>query len=205
MRTIAVVMLFSTLVFVQSAIADRYTKCIDTNGNVIYSNVGCPAGYRIVEETEVSSPRPPINSPMSTNNYSQQTTPINVEQEIERKCQSEWPGDYKMQKYCQDRQYEAYRSLTSGASQSGVPASVEQSIIRKCQSEWPGDYRMQKYCQDKQYEAYRSLTSGASQSGVPTDIEQGIVKKCQSEWPDDYKMQKYCQDKQYEAYRALHR
>ena len=30
---------------------------------------------------------------------------------IKQKCISEWPGDYRMQKYCIDRQIEAYNAL----------------------------------------------------------------------------------------------
>jgi hypothetical protein len=72
---------------------------------------------------------------------------------IRGKCAQDWPDDYKMRKYCEDKQYQALRVLRS-RSMVGEPLA---GIRTKCAAEWPDDFSMRDYCEEKQIEALREL------------------------------------------------
>lgn len=71
---------------------------------------------------------------------------------IRSKCASEWPDDFRMQKYCQDQQFEGLRAL-----RSRVMAGPLAPIRSKCAQEWLDDFRMRDYCETQQLEALRQL------------------------------------------------
>lgn len=100
-------------------------------------------------------------------------------------CQRKWGTDYKMVKYCANKQTEAHNSL------SGLSDNV---ITRNCRSKWGTDYSMVKYCVDKQYNAYQNISS------LPDDT---IMSNCRQKWGTDFSMIKYCVDKQTQAKRSL--
>jgi len=71
---------------------------------------------------------------------------------IRARCASKWSGDYSMQKYCQDKQFEALRKLRSRRMQ-GALAEIRTS----CAEKWGDDYSMRDYCEEKQLKALREL------------------------------------------------
>jgi hypothetical protein len=80
-------------------------------------------------------------------------SPSMAEDAIARKCQGDWPADFRMQAYCETQQKEALATL-----QGRAMSSRQQRIIRtKCATEWPGDFRMINYCEEKQLEALTQL------------------------------------------------
>lgn len=72
---------------------------------------------------------------------------------IETKCREEWGDDFKMQKYCQDQQYEGLRTLRSRQ----MAGSTLSSVRDKCAGEWNGDFKMREYCEQQQLKALEEL------------------------------------------------
>jgi Cys-tRNA synthase (O-phospho-L-seryl-tRNA:Cys-tRNA synthase) len=58
-----------------------------------------------------------------------------------------------MQKYCQDKQFEALANLRARNMAGGAYATIR----KKCTDEWGADYKMRDYCEENQVEAYREL------------------------------------------------
>jgi hypothetical protein len=80
-------------------------------------------------------------------------SPSQSEQAITRKCQGEWPDDFRMQAYYDTQQKEALATL-----QRRAMSSRQQRIIRtKCATEWAGDFRMMNYCEEQPLEALAQL------------------------------------------------
>ena len=71
---------------------------------------------------------------------------------ISSHCTGEWPDDFRMRKYCQDKQEEGLEALRS-RQLSGSLAVVR----NKCADEWSGDFRMRDYCEKRQLKALREL------------------------------------------------
>lgn len=120
---------------------------------------------------------------------------------IEQKCTADWPDDFSMRAYCEDKQYEWVRKLNLWKP-SDIIDSDFNLIRNKCIADWPDDFSMRAYCENKQYEGIRELNLWK-----PSDItnnEFTIVRnKCTADWPDDFSMRVYCENKQYEGIRAL--
>ncbi len=71
---------------------------------------------------------------------------------IRAKCAKEWPDDFAMRKYCEDKQYEGLRALRTRPMAAGLA-----KIRSKCAGEWPDDFAMRDYCEKKQLAALREL------------------------------------------------
>ena len=69
------------------------------------------------------------------------------------KCVAEWPDDFRMRAYCQERQREAAAAL-AGRS---MTSADERTIRSKCERDWPDDFRMRNYCEEQQLKALRSI------------------------------------------------
>lgn len=67
---------------------------------------------------------------------------------IKSNCIKKWDKDYRMIKYCYEKQVESY-GIVSNFSPSG--------ILSECKRKWGDDYRMIKYCYEKQTKAKREL------------------------------------------------
>ena len=80
----------------------------------------------------------------------------NAEQIIKKKCEEEWPDDYQMRAYCEEKQRAAVERLRSEKGQ-GIPVEVFNRIRRKAALEWPRDYQMRVYTEEKQIQSYRKL------------------------------------------------
>jgi hypothetical protein len=79
---------------------------------------------------------------------------------IKKNCAEKWETDYRMQKYCQKKQYEAADKINSLAKK--YPDGTEESnIIYRCGEKWRwGDtfnFTMVLYCSKKQIEAYHQV------------------------------------------------
>lgn len=79
-------------------------------------------------------------------------------EDIKARCAADWPGDYAMQVYCADRQFEAIDELVALAdTNGGVPVNVFAEILYNCYLDWPKDYTMKVYCVNRQLEAYKKI------------------------------------------------
>lgn len=83
-----------------------------------------------------------------------------MEKKMHSFCVKEWPADFRMQKYCFDRQFSGaieFRQIVTTIKTTDplVPA------LLKCLDEWSSatvaDWRMVGYCAKQQQEAYRQL------------------------------------------------
>ena len=87
-------------------------------------------------------------------------------------CASEWPGDFRMQKHCVDRQREGAVKAGAffnkyGLDKLGKGADISNNphaqIWAKCERDWrlprfdTWDWRMVAHCLGRQIEAYDSL------------------------------------------------
>lgn len=76
----------------------------------------------------------------------------NYDSIIRAHCKGEWPNDFKMQKFCIDRQEAGLQELSSRSMRG------ELSVIRtKCSEEWPDDFKMRNFCEEQQLKAYKEL------------------------------------------------
>ena len=80
----------------------------------------------------------------------------NASRVIRQYCAKKWGNDFRMQKYCIEKQKEALLDLKKGKPQD-IPAEVFGTIRSKCESKWGNDYRMRRYCEKKQMSAWRTL------------------------------------------------
>lgn len=74
-------------------------------------------------------------------------------------CAREWPGDFRMQNYCMNRDIEGM--LRFKAASDSVGEALEPAL-EKCTEDWTDagipDWRMIGYCATQQAKAYRALT-----------------------------------------------
>ena len=89
---------------------------------------------------------------------------MGVLQSIAALCEKEWPGDYRMQAYCQDQHKEAAVALKrKWESNAGLPANIFDEINKKCFGKWfdralnVPNPRMWNHCIEQQVEAYRKI------------------------------------------------
>lgn len=80
-------------------------------------------------------------------------TEPNPIQLIQRKCEQEWPTDFRMQAYCQQRATAAGKELAART----MDTPDRQTIRVKCFKDWPTDFVMRNYCEKQQLEALRQL------------------------------------------------
>ncbi len=81
-------------------------------------------------------------------------------------CTNKWPTDFRMQKYCLDKQKTSIQELAELFDQYSQ-GTVERDIVIRCRDKWaaePGteDYKMVLYCTNQQMEAYQALDSGST-------------------------------------------
>jgi len=86
-------------------------------------------------------------------------------------CTKEWPGNFRMQKYCYDCQMEAISYFTERGYakyfKSGIDKlnknkqkdlTSEELIVLNCMREWsPPNYRMIVYCCDEEFKALEEM------------------------------------------------
>ncbi len=77
---------------------------------------------------------------------------------IKEHCIKEWPDDYKMQKYCIEKQIEALEEIKKDPPPE-IPTDVFQSIREKSKTKWPNDFVMQHHAEKEQIEAYLKLNN----------------------------------------------
>ncbi len=123
---------------------------------------------------------------------------------IQQRCENEWPGDFSMINYCLEKQRDAlieWSDMHEAAvnSQNEVGAKV----ILKCDEEWPDDdVSMKVYCVKQQIEAVKKMQFYMNVAKNDATFASAAAK-CFNDWPGDYRMQHYCMEKQYKAYQAL--
>jgi len=81
---------------------------------------------------------------------------LNLKDIIKTNCYEKWPNNYRMQKYCTDREIAALKKLKNGCP-SDIPGSVFNKIRNNCVREWPDNYRMRVYCEKQELKAWRQL------------------------------------------------
>ena len=76
-----------------------------------------------------------------------------AESMIRSKCADDWPSDFRMQKHCQDQQFEGLRELNA----RNIAGGFLPTIRAKCAEQWADDFRMRNYCEKQQVKALREL------------------------------------------------
>ncbi len=118
---------------------------------------------------------------------------------IKAHCAKDWPDDFEMRRYCEQKQNDGLFTLKKGKP-NDIELAEFKTIRTKCAKDWPDDFEMRAYCEKKQYDGIREL-----RRGKPDDISQKdfevIRRKCSHDWPDDFEMRAYCEKKQYDAVR----
>lgn len=91
-----------------------------------------------------------------------------IKEGIKMFCREQWGTDYRMQKYCIEKQHEGIQKRNSlHNSASNINEEVFREIDSKCIAQWfkdkkEGEYiivdwRMVAYCDNKQWEAWKAL------------------------------------------------
>jgi hypothetical protein len=136
--------------------ANPYSACIAEAGP-IYGSVMTIENLRQYMAEHPDCVPPALRS---TEKYRQQAaTPTpkpTSETIIHIKCQSDWPDDFRMRKYCKDIQRKAVNTLAEGVAVN-IPADLAAIVRSKCEQDWPDDFQMQLYCQESQFKAIRLL------------------------------------------------
>jgi len=93
-----------------------------------------------------------------------------LERNVKENCAAKWSEDYKMQKHCREKQFNALDSMRVHLNK--FPEGTEENnILNRCMGKWgitPGeeDYNMVMYCTKKQLEAYQELYPSDSPSST---------------------------------------
>jgi hypothetical protein len=77
--------------------------------------------------------------------------------EVKAMCESQFPGDFFMQKGCIDLQRSSFDTRTQGVE--GMPEDVATGIVTKCTADFPQDFFMQKGCIDLQSGSWRDMNN----------------------------------------------
>ncbi len=130
--------------------ARAVNKCTAPDGTVSFQDAPCPEKSKKAEKIKPREASGGFEHPFARRGGAQ----TDAETVIRSKCIEEWPNDFRMQAYCEKKQYEALQKLQKAPAASPQAASI---IREKCASEWPSDFRMRAYCEQKQVEALREL------------------------------------------------
>jgi hypothetical protein len=94
---------------------------------------------------------------------------IDLLQEIEVACAEQWPGDYRMQEHCQQKEIEGMRQITGFMDRHGMQSGKglneryqkgdsAATIYIKCAMKWPRTQpSMRAHCIGKEEEAAQRL------------------------------------------------
>ena len=92
------------------------------------------------------------------NSASAQASQGGIRDHISILCQSEWPTDFSMQAYCEERQWDGVRELKRLLeSNGGIPSAAFDIAIDGCIADWDKDYSMAAYCTNRQIEGYNAV------------------------------------------------
>ena len=80
---------------------------------------------------------------------------------IAQRCREEWPDDFEMQAYCEEKQRKALAKLRQ-PNRTDVPEDVFLMIRKKAVEKWPDDFEMQQHEEQNQLEAYKKLYHSGS-------------------------------------------
>lgn len=73
---------------------------------------------------------------------------------IAANCAKDWPDDFQMRKYCQDKQIEGVAAL----QRRTMTDSADHRMIRnKCATDWSDDFQMRDYCELQQLKALAAI------------------------------------------------
>ncbi len=88
-----------------------------------------------------------------------------ADEKINARCASEWAGDYRMQKYCRDKEATGKADVSRFVKKYGLTTGSEDTpqaaMLRNCSADWTDEFgphwRMLAYCLKKQEDAYRTM------------------------------------------------
>jgi hypothetical protein len=176
------------LILITSTAAAEIYKWRDENGKLQFSDK--PPTYQTAKEVKlfdngatVGTPDvpPPVPEAPTLRRKKQITIPVSAT--IKNECNKKWGTDYRMVKYCIEKQTDAKSAINS---LPGLP-----STKNVCREKWGTDYRMVKYCIEKQTAAKSVINS---LHGLPS-----TKNACREKWGADYRMVKYCIETQTKA------
>lgn len=156
-------------VFAQAESVTRY-KCVRETGERVFAADCASVGGKLVpyeidaaqakadEEAFARSQKRALEV------HKQQQNTKDIIGKLKARCASEWADDFTMQKYCFDKQNEAWdRMLPALDRYSHATGTKEQQALAKCAGEWfdakagAFDFVMFEYCWERQTEAIRAL------------------------------------------------
>ena len=131
---------------------------------VLLSLIGCeptaptapaltPYGTPLIWKSDLSSTGPAEHGYEYAPDYR-----IPTQVDVETFCEKEWPDDFRMQEYCQERQFDGVKKVLAYVEryqQSGNVVGT--AILKNCDREWPEDFAMRAYCIERQEEAAERL------------------------------------------------
>ncbi|MBP5987993.1 MAG: hypothetical protein KA538_12490 [Azonexus sp.] len=127
--------------------------------------------------------------------------PEQVKERIRAKAQSDWPGDFEMQRHTIEKQVAAFRELEALKEKFASDEFIGQ-IFNFASSSWPDDYEMELHTFQTQLDAGMAFFNYEA-NDVPSDILEQIKLKAYSEWPDDHEMKLHTLETQLDAWREL--
>jgi len=79
------------------------------------------------------------------------TAQVQVGDSISDRCTKKWKANYRMVKFCVDKQQKSLNQLQRNRS------SIPSEIKKQCTNKWGVNYRMVKFCVDKQQKSLNDL------------------------------------------------
>lgn len=124
------------------AVSAANNRCVGADGKVSYQDAACPSTARDARRLELAENTlegRPYMPPARLSVGSAAT----FDDAIKLRCGADWPGNTRMQEFCQRKQVDAWRQ-----SQQAIDASPEiaATIRLRCEREYPDDYRMRAAC-----------------------------------------------------------
>jgi hypothetical protein len=111
-----------------------------------------------------------------------------VQEDIKARCSDKWGDDFRMQKYCRDKQASAFLWVAEWSNEHvhKKPETFRHKILVGCGTRWKDkfgyDWPMFKYCIQKQEEAYKQL-SDEPWSGHVTPVRATTPRSDALGWP----------------------
>lgn len=104
-------------------------------------------------------------------------SPHPLDQKINARCAAKWGDNYRMQRYCRDRQEKAAFWVYKWVKKYGVdkpkPVTFRHKIFRHCAAEWDDQYGanwpMLKYCIQTQEKAHKTLHTDPANIRMATE------------------------------------
>ncbi|WP_068115260.1 hypothetical protein [Tropicimonas marinistellae] len=125
--------------------------------------------------------------------------PAYNEPAAKERCETEWPGNFQMTKFCLDQDAAGYREFT--ALRQSLDADLFVQSVDECVAEWPANFQMANFCAQERIKSLLSIE--ALQEDVPEAVGTEILGKCYADWGLNFQMVAFCMEQQVTAWKEL--